>query len=115
MPQNNNFRFVNKAVGSQPNFGPFPAFLLIPLLLASVLAYFGYAFLGFSLVQAFFFGAFLLATWWLVTGGNSFRYISRFSRWFKPKWLRSARSYTPFLNHDTKPSQQKGRCSRPPY
>jgi hypothetical protein len=75
--------------------------LLVPLLLSAGISYFGYAVFGFTLAQAFFFGSFLLATWWLTTGGNSFRFISRFSRWFKPRWLRSAKPYTSWtMNHE---------------
>lgn len=97
MSRHRNFRPINRALGSQPKLGPLPAELLIPFLVSAILAYLGSAF-GLSLIQALFCGAFLLSTWWLVTGGNSFRYISRFSRWFMPQWYRGARNYTSWIN-----------------
>lgn len=111
------FRSINRALGKHAPFGPFPAELLLPLVAVTIIAYLGYAFLGLSWIQAGFVGAFLLATWWLLTGGSSFRYVSRFSRWFKPKWIRSAQIYTPWTldTHDTNQTKTKNRRARPPF
>ncbi|NEQ47557.1 MAG: hypothetical protein F6K00_30040 [Leptolyngbya sp. SIOISBB] len=107
------FKSVNTALGQHPRLGPFPAHLLLPLLIAAGIAYFGYAVFGLTLMQAFFLGMFLLATWWLTTGGNSFRFISRFSRWFKPRWIRGAQPHTRWtLTNDTTIQTTKARHTR---
>lgn len=98
MPRNNNFRRINHALGKQASLGPLPADLLIPFLVSAILAYLGYAFLGLTLIQALFLASFLLSTWWLTTGGNAFRFFSRFSRWFLPRWYRGSRRYHSRLN-----------------
>ena len=90
---NQPYRPINRALGKAARLGPIPAALLIPFLLASLIAYLGYV-AGFTLMQSLFVGGFLLATWWLVSGGNSFRYLSRcYSRWFIPRWRRSPKNY----------------------
>lgn len=102
-----NFRPVNRALGSHPSIGPIPAELLIPFMAAAITSYLGNAFLGLSLIQALFLGMFLFSTWWLVTGGNSFRYVSRFSRWFLPQWYRGARRYSSWTNQHYDRSKTK--------
>lgn len=94
------YRPINRALGKTASFGPIPTALLIPFLISALTAYLGYV-LGFTLLQSSFAGGFLLATWWLVSGGNSFRYLSRYSRWFTPRWQRSAQNYRPWLQQQS--------------
>lgn len=115
MPRNDKFRPINRALGNQPRFGPFPADMLIPLGASTVLSYIAHAFMGLTLIQTFFVSFWLVATWWLLTGGNAFRYLVKYSRWTKPRWIRGGSTYQPLLNH-SKPSKnahvQNNKTSR---
>lgn len=94
----NNFRPINRVLGLTPKLGPIPADLIVPFGVSSIVAYFSHAFAGLTPVQALFFALFLLSTWWIVTAGNSFRFVSKFSRWTIPRWHLGYRRYRSWLN-----------------
>lgn len=93
-PNDSRFRQVNRALGSHPKIGFLPMELAAPIVVAVMTARIANGVFGLRLIPSCFIGAWLLASWWLVTGGNNFRFLSRFSRWFKPRWFRSVRNYT---------------------
>lgn len=95
-PRSNKHLLVNRALGTHPRVGFLPTELLVPFLGSGIASYLTHTFFHLSLLASGLFAAWLLATWWIVSGGNSFRYLSRFSRWFKPRWRRDAHNYKPW-------------------
>lgn len=105
---------VNRVVGRHPSLGPIPASMLVPLFVAGIGSYLFYSIgswlFGLGLLPACFFGVWLLASWWVVTGGgHNWRYISRFGRWFVPRWTRGGKRYRSWIHsHET---QTRSRLS----
>ena len=98
MTSRNTFHQVNRALGASPTIAFLPAALLGPAVIAVCTARLAQGLLGLTILQSLFVVAFVIATWWLVTGGNNFRYLSRYARWFMPCWQRGARRYTPWTH-----------------
>lgn len=109
------FRPVNQILGSQPSLGPLPADQILPWTIIALGAYF--------IINGIFGGLFPdefqkwlwtaliagwgMATWWILTGGRSWSFLSKFIP--VPKWTRGFARYQSLLatNHETKNRQTK--------
>jgi hypothetical protein len=116
------FRPVNQILGTQPSLGPIPADQIIPWVVIALVSYF--------IINGFFGGLFAdewqkwlwttlitawgIATWWILTGGRSWRFLSKFIG--VPNWTRGVARYKSFLafyyerkNRKTKSRNQRSR------
>ena len=114
------FRPVNQILGSQPSLGPIPADQIFPWLVIVLVSYF--------VVNGVFGGLFVddfqkwlwtalmagwgIATWWILTGGRSWRFLSKFIG--VPTWTRGFARYQSFLeiSHEAKNWKTKHRYRR---
>jgi hypothetical protein len=114
------FRPVNQILGSQPSLGPIPADQILPWLVIVLCAYF--------LINGVFGGLFAddfqrwlwtaliagwgIATWWILTGGRSWRFLSKFIG--VPTWTRGFARYQSLLeiNHEAKNRKTKYKRRR---
>ncbi|BDA66734.1 hypothetical protein CAL7716_009000 [Calothrix sp. PCC 7716] len=112
------FRPVNQILGTQPSLGPIPADQLFPWIIIILLAYF--------IVNGFFGGLFSdewqkwlwtiliagwgIATWWILTGGKSWRFLSKFIG--VPIWTRGAARYKSFFGFDYERKNWKTKRKR---
>lgn len=114
------FRPVNQILGSQPSLGPIPADQIFPWLVIVLAAYF--------LINGVFGGLFAddfqrwlwtaliagwgIATWWILTGGRSWRFLSKFIG--VPTWTRGFARYQSLLeiNHEAKNRKTKPKRRR---
>jgi hypothetical protein len=114
------FRSVNQILGTQPSLGSIPADQIIPWTVIALSAYF--------IVNGIFGSWFAddfqkwlwtalitgwgLATWWILTGGRSWRFLSKFIA--VPTWTRGFARYQSWLeiHYETKNRQTKRKYSR---
>ncbi|MBR8835129.1 MAG: hypothetical protein DSM106950_14120 [Stigonema ocellatum SAG 48.90 = DSM 106950] len=114
------FRPVNQILGSQPSLGPIPADQVFPWTVIAVASY--------LIVNGVFGGLFAddfqkwlwtiliigwgMATWWILTGGRSWRFLSKFVG--VPTWTRGIARYLSLLeaNHEVKNRKTKRRSRR---
>ncbi len=114
------FRPVNQILGSQPSLGPIPADQIFPWLVIVLVSYF--------VINGVFGGLFTddfqrwlwtglmagwgIATWWILTGGRSWRFLSKFIG--VPTWTRGFARYQSLLeiNHEAKNRKTKRRYRR---
>ncbi|MEA5514808.1 hypothetical protein [Nodularia sp. UHCC 0506] len=114
------FRPVNQILGSQPSLGPIPADQIFPWIVIILAAYF--------VVNGVFGGIFAddfqrwlwtvliagwgIATWWILTGGRSWRFLSKFVG--VPTWTRGFARYQSLLeiNHEAKNRKTKHKHRR---
>ncbi|BDA72923.1 hypothetical protein RIVM261_011920 [Rivularia sp. IAM M-261] len=113
------FRPVNRILGSQPSLGPIPADQVLPWTIIALASYF--------IVNGIFGGIFQdefqkwlwtallatwgIATWWILTGGKSWRFLSKFIG--VPTWTRGfARYHSILRNHEGKNRKAKRRRNR---
>lgn len=95
-------RAIRKALGKAPTLGGLPSNLLFPSAIAFAIAAMTRTIFGLSWGSMFLLASALIATWWIATGGHSYRFFSQFSRLFLPSWIRGGKAYTPLLNrHDS--------------
>ena len=116
--QEKEFRRVNQILGTQPSLGPIPADQILPWTVIALASYF--------IVNGIFGGLFEddfhkwlwtalmtgwgIATWGLLTGGRSWRFLSKFIG--VPTWTRGFARYQSLLleiNHEAKNWQTKRR------
>lgn len=64
---------------------------------------------GFTWLQFALFGIWLTASWWAVSGGNSFRFLSQFSGLLMPRWIRGTKTRQSLPNRG---KQQRGRTAK---
>jgi hypothetical protein len=97
------FRPVNQVLGSQPSLGPIPADQVLPWILIALGSYF--------IINGIFGGIFTsefqkwlwtilitawgIATWWILTGGKSWRFLGKFLG--VPTWTRGFARYQSVL------------------
>ncbi|MDF5730727.1 MAG: hypothetical protein PUP92_22590 [Rhizonema sp. PD38] len=111
------FRPVNQILGAQPSLGPIPADQIFPWTIIALTSYF--------IVNGIFGGFFSddfqkwlwtilitgwgMATWWILTGGRSWRFLSKFVA--VPTWTRGTARYLSLLhvNHEAKNRKTKRR------
>ncbi len=111
------FRPVNQILGAQPSLGPIPADQVLPWTLIALVSYF--------IINGIFGGFFKdefqkwlwmllitgwgMATWWILTGGRSWRFLSKFIG--VPTWTRGFARYQSLLeiNHEAKNRKTKHR------
>ena len=109
------FRPVNQILGAQPSLGPIPADQIFPWTIIALSSYF--------IVNGIFGGFFSddfqkwlwtilitgwgMATWWILTGGRSWRFLSKFVA--VPTWTRGTARYLSLLhvNHEAKNRKTK--------
>jgi hypothetical protein len=114
------FRPVNQILGTQPSLGPIPADQIFPWMIIGLVSYFIiHGFLG-SLFSGgwdkwlwtVLIAGWGMATWWILTGGRSWRFLSKFIG--VPTWTRGVARYQSFLvfYHETKNRKTKRRRSR---
>ncbi|GAX35297.1 hypothetical protein [Nodularia sp. NIES-3585] len=114
------FRPVNQILGSQPSLGPIPADQIFPWIVIILASYF--------VVNGVFGGVFAddfqrwlwtvliagwgIATWWILTGGRSWRFLSKFVG--VPTWTRGFARYQSLLevNHEAKNRKTKHKHRR---
>ncbi|MFN6568370.1 hypothetical protein A6770_06130 [Nostoc minutum NIES-26] len=118
--QEQEFRPVNQILGSQPSLGPLPADQIFPWIVIALTSYF--------IINGIFGGIFSddfqrwlwtvlvagwgIATWWILTGGRSWRFLSKFIG--VPTWTRGFARYQSLLevNHEAKNRKKKHRHRR---
>ncbi|MDF5713318.1 MAG: hypothetical protein PUP93_05380 [Rhizonema sp. NSF051] len=111
------FRPVNQILGAQPSLGPIPADQIFPWTIIALTSYF--------IVNGIFGGFFSddfqkwlwtilitgwgMATWWILTGGRSWRFLSKFVA--VPTWTRGTARYLSLLHvsHEAKNRKTKRR------
>ncbi|TBR61148.1 hypothetical protein B4U84_10105 [Westiellopsis prolifica IICB1] len=114
------FRPVNQILGAQPSLGPIPADQVLPWTVIALVSYF--------IINGIFGGFFQdefqkwlwmllitgwgMATWWILTGGRSWRFLSKFIG--VPTWTRGFARYQSLLeiNHEAKNRKTKHRRRR---
>ncbi|MBD2775552.1 hypothetical protein [Iningainema tapete] len=114
------FRPVNQILGAQPSLGPIPADQVFPWTLIILGSY--------LIVNGVFGGIFQndfqkwlwtlliagwgMATWWILTGGRSWRFLSKFIA--VPSWTRGSARYLSLMevNHEAKNRKTKRRRKR---
>ncbi len=89
--EQNRFRTINPMLGAQPQLGPVPAEQVIPWAIILVLSYVVAQAIGLSWIQTGFVAAWGIATWWVLTGKKSWRFLSKFLP--TPNWTRG---YAPY-------------------
>jgi hypothetical protein len=115
MNNEKDFRPVNQILGSQPSLGPLPADQILPWTVIALAAYF--------IINGIFGGLFTddfqkwlwtiliaawgMATWWILTGGRSWSFLSKFIG--VPTWTRGFARYQSLLhiNHEAKNRKTK--------
>ncbi|MBD2494820.1 hypothetical protein BCD64_23005 [Nostoc sp. MBR 210] len=114
------FRPVNQILGAQPSLGPIPADQIFPWLVIALTSYF--------IINGVFGGLFTdefqkwlwtfliagwgIATWWILSGGRSWRFLSKFIG--VPTWTRGFARYQSLLeiNHEAKNRKKEHRHPR---
>ncbi|BAY24376.1 hypothetical protein NIES2100_41710 [Calothrix sp. NIES-2100] len=114
------FRPVNQILGSQPSLGPIPADQILPWTVIALAAYFIINGIFGGLFQdefkkwmwTFLIAAWGMATWWILTGGRSWSFLSKFIG--VPAWTRGFARYQSLLevNHEAKNRKTKHRYRR---
>lgn len=93
---NQEFRPVNRVLGTQASLGPIPAHLVIPWMGIALLSYFiCRGVLSLSWFITMLMTAWGMSTWWILTGDRSWRFLSKFIP--SPKWTRGMARYESFL------------------
>lgn len=78
-PENKKFRSVNRILGSQPSLGPIPGNQVFPWAIIVFISYFiGYNVLRLGWLNTILIAAWLMGTWWILTGNHSWRFLAKF-------------------------------------
>ncbi|HAJ60295.1 MAG TPA: hypothetical protein V6C91_14285 [Coleofasciculaceae cyanobacterium] len=94
------FRKVNANLGQQPNIGPFPADQFLPwIAIVGTSYYLCKVLLQFNWVATGCVAAWGIATWWVLTGSKSWRFLSKFIG--TPYLVRGYGRYRPFVKSDS--------------
>ncbi|MBE9210324.1 hypothetical protein IQ244_28250 [Nostoc sp. LEGE 06077] len=114
------FRPVNQILGAQPSLGPIPADQIFPWLVIALTSYFimNGVFGGLfaddfqKWLWTFLIAGWGIATWWILSGGRSWRFLSKFIG--VPTWTRGFARYQSLLeiNHEAKNRKKKHRYPR---
>lgn len=114
------FRPVNQILGTQPSLGPIPADQVFPWTVIALTSYFIVNGIFGSIFSDEFqkwlwtllITAWGMATWWILTGGRSWRFLSKFIG--VPTWTRGFARYQSLLenNHEAKNWKTKRRRRR---
>jgi hypothetical protein len=72
------FRPVNRSLGAQPRLGPLPALLVLPCVLAFLVAYIGKQMLGYSWLTMALVAWWQIGTWWVLTGDRPWVFLAKF-------------------------------------
>lgn len=96
MSDESNFRAVNATLGNSPSVGPLPGNQFIPWTVILVLAWFiGQGLLGLGMLKTAFLAAWLIGSWWILTGSKPWRYLSKLMT--VPDWTVGYIRYFPLL------------------
>ncbi|MEA5464230.1 hypothetical protein [Leptothoe sp. PORK10 BA2] len=93
------FRPVNTILGSQPRLGPIPADQIIPWFCITGAAYLMGRGFNLSWVSIGFITAWGVSTWWILTGGKSWKFTAKFVP--TPTWSRGYARYLRFTSDET--------------
>ena len=73
------FRLVNRILGSQPSLGPIPGNQVFPWTVILFISYtLGYNIIRLGWLNTLLMAAWLIGTWWILTGNQSWRFLSKF-------------------------------------
>ncbi|MGB3788430.1 MAG: hypothetical protein WA949_10500 [Phormidesmis sp.] len=90
------FCAVNQSLGAQPTFGPIPTNLLGPSLSILVGSYcLTQVLLGLSFAAFLLFTAWMICTWWVVVGENTWQFTNKLVS--VPNWNRGYVLYHRYL------------------
>ncbi|MBD1922598.1 hypothetical protein H6F77_16130 [Microcoleus sp. FACHB-831] len=104
------FRAVNPSLGTAPKVGPFPADQVVPWTAIFLTSYyvckvvFRLSWLWTCLVAGWG-----MATWWVLTGSKTWRYMSKFVS--TPTWTRGYAQYQQILNTSSADVKAKVKLS----
>ena len=102
------FRPVLRILGTQPRVGPIPADQFVPWVLIVLLTYFvGQGVFNLGLIQVFAIAAWGIATWWILTGGQTWRFLARWRQ--APTFCRGYLSYISLLLPAVSPKRRSKR------
>ncbi|HEY9803545.1 hypothetical protein [Anabaena azotica] len=114
------FRPVNQILGSQPSLGPIPADQIFPWTVICLTSYFIINGIFGAIfpddfqrwLWTFLIAGWGMATWWILSGGRSWRFLSKFIG--VPTWTRGFARYHSLLevNHEAKNRKTKHRSRR---
>ncbi|MBE9180215.1 hypothetical protein IQ268_16755 [Oculatella sp. LEGE 06141] len=91
------FRPVNPNLGLHPNVGPFPADQILPWIAIAGGSYYLFKqLLGFTWLWTGMLAAWGIATWWVLTGSKSWRFLSKFIG--TPFWVRGYGRYRQIID-----------------
>jgi hypothetical protein len=103
------FRPVNATLGQAPKLGPFPADQVLPWTVIALVGYYlTRGVLGLSWLWTGLFIAWGISTWWALTGGRSWRFLSKFIS--TRNWTRGYARYQRLLtnNRSARSVKRKG-------
>jgi len=74
-----NFRTVNRILGAQPSLGPIPGNQVLPWATIILISWIvGYQILGLGWLRTGLMAFWLMGTWWILTGNQSWRFLAKF-------------------------------------
>lgn len=105
---------VNQILNSKPQLGPIPGEQVIPWLIISIASYLVcQMFLGLDWWATLLIAVWGSATWWVLTGNESWRFLTKFHG--TPRWTRGHLPYSSLLSpiqELLKPSSKKKPVSK---
>lgn len=114
MAKDTNFRSVNPILGAKPSLGPIPADQIIPWTAIALLSYFVCnGIFGLNWMWTLLFAGWGFATWWILTGSKSWRFLSKFLP--SPSWTRGVARYQSFIeqaDHEKENRKKKSQRKR---
>lgn len=99
-PPRDKLKTINRAVGKTPTLAGLPSSMMFPLAIAFSITALARTIFGLSFSSCFWLLVWLVATWWIATGGDNYRFLSKFSK--APRWIRATKKYQP-LTHEDEP------------
>lgn len=103
-PQDHEFIQVSQVLDEQPRLGPLPGEQVIPWTTITLFSFLiGQGVLGLSWVMIGLTSAWGCSTWWVLTGDESWRFLSKFRP--TPKWTTGYLRYSRFLSQSQPQSQ----------
>ena len=103
---NQEFRTVNRILGSQPNLGPVPGNMVLPWTVILLFSYIlGTKLFALGWLNTILMAAWLMGTWWILTGKHSWRFLAKF---IPLPYV--ARGHARYISHfERKSNERKGQ------
>ncbi|MGG6239662.1 hypothetical protein ACQ4N7_13635 [Nodosilinea sp. AN01ver1] len=105
------FRPVNTILGAQPRLGPIPADQIIPWFCITGASYLLGRGFSLSWISIGFIAAWGMSTWWILTGGQSWKFTAKFVP--TPTWSRGYARYLRFTHDETDHRQTPTQARQP--